>query len=267
MPIDHRYYVPESADYKSIDIEPGYQLMRGHDALDFVRYRHDQRGRLHAHAASAAVPQGDAAPVRPLERGLGQGHQLIKAITSETTSDIDSSTSLAAARRAHLPGRHVQGVHGAPRRHHADDRRRLVRGAPPRTEIDQAVAEFTTPVPGARRGSRALELTKKMYPVTVFNGSGIAGPLDHRGEPADRARLPGRASAPTPPSSPARSPWCTRPRASQAAGTGHRRHVLALGRAPRGPGARRDGRHQRLRHLVVRRLLEVPQSDQAPEQT
>ena len=44
IPIDHRYYVPESANYKSIDILPGYQLVRGHDALDFVRYRHDRAG-------------------------------------------------------------------------------------------------------------------------------------------------------------------------------------------------------------------------------
>ena len=44
IPVDHRYFVPDSADYKSIDLEPGYQLVRGKQALNFVRFRHDQKG-------------------------------------------------------------------------------------------------------------------------------------------------------------------------------------------------------------------------------
>ena len=31
-------------DYASIDLQPGYQLLNGHQALDFVRFRHDQNG-------------------------------------------------------------------------------------------------------------------------------------------------------------------------------------------------------------------------------
>ena len=44
VPVDRRYYNPESSGYKSIAIKPGYQLLRGHDALDFVRFRHDETG-------------------------------------------------------------------------------------------------------------------------------------------------------------------------------------------------------------------------------
>ena len=44
LPIDHKYFVPASADYKSINLEPGYQLVRGKQALNYVRYRHDQKG-------------------------------------------------------------------------------------------------------------------------------------------------------------------------------------------------------------------------------
>ncbi len=38
--VDQRYYVPESADYMSIDLQPGYQLLDGRDALSFARHRH-----------------------------------------------------------------------------------------------------------------------------------------------------------------------------------------------------------------------------------
>ena len=44
LPVDHNYFVPASADYKSINLEPGYQLVRGKQALNYVRFRHDEKG-------------------------------------------------------------------------------------------------------------------------------------------------------------------------------------------------------------------------------
>ncbi|MCW2971966.1 MAG: LytR family transcriptional regulator [Thermoleophilia bacterium] len=38
--VDHKYFVPEGAGYDAIDLEPGYQRLRGRDALDFARHRH-----------------------------------------------------------------------------------------------------------------------------------------------------------------------------------------------------------------------------------
>ncbi len=38
--VDHRYYVPPGAGYASIDLQPGYQRLRGGQALDYARYRH-----------------------------------------------------------------------------------------------------------------------------------------------------------------------------------------------------------------------------------
>ena len=42
MDVDRRYFNDNSqADtYESLDLKPGYQLLEGEDALDFVRYRH-----------------------------------------------------------------------------------------------------------------------------------------------------------------------------------------------------------------------------------
>ncbi len=38
--VDRRYYVPPGAGYSSIDLQPGYQRLRGGQALDYARYRH-----------------------------------------------------------------------------------------------------------------------------------------------------------------------------------------------------------------------------------
>lgn len=41
MDVDRRYY-SQDVDYEPIDLQPGYQLMGGADALDYVRFRHDR---------------------------------------------------------------------------------------------------------------------------------------------------------------------------------------------------------------------------------
>ncbi len=93
--MDHRYYNPESSSWKSIDIEPGYQLMHGHDALDFVRFRHDQQGDF-------TRMQRQQLFLKELQRQSGRWSgdwsrvlRIIKALTAQTTSDIDSLRKLA----------------------------------------------------------------------------------------------------------------------------------------------------------------------------
>ncbi len=39
--VDHRYYNADPT-WELIKLSPGYQLLNGHDALEYVRYRHDQ---------------------------------------------------------------------------------------------------------------------------------------------------------------------------------------------------------------------------------
>ena len=90
LPIDHKYFVPASADYKSINLEPGYQLVRGKQALNYVRYRHDQKGDF-------TRMQRQQLFVRELQRQSGRWSddwtkviKLIKAITGETKSSLSS---------------------------------------------------------------------------------------------------------------------------------------------------------------------------------
>ncbi len=173
IPVDHRYYVPDSADYKSIDLEPGYQLVRGKQALNYVRYRHDQKGdftRMQRQQLFLKETQ------RQSGRWSGDWTQvvkLIKAITSETNSDLSSLRKLqplvelafvvdtAKVYQAHLEGTtpmiggvsYVTATEG---------------------EIAAAVGQFTNPqrAPVKVKGAR---IGKKTFPVRLYNGSGIAG--------------------------------------------------------------------------------------------
>jgi LCP family protein required for cell wall assembly len=173
IPIDHRYYVPESADYKSIDISPGYQLVRGHDALDFVRFRHDQLGDFTRMQRQQLFIKEMQRQSSRWSKDWTKVMRLIKAITKETTSDIDSLKTLKPLVELifQVNTSKVYTVH-------LEGSTPMIGGVsyvvPTQAEIDQAVAEFTHPTQ-APIAVKGLKLTQKMYPVTVYNGSGIAG--------------------------------------------------------------------------------------------
>ncbi|MCX6373246.1 MAG: LCP family protein [Actinobacteria bacterium] len=202
IPVDHRYYFEDNG-INRVSIEPGYQLLDGDQALKFVRFRHDGTGdfgRMQRQQLFLKEMQ------RQSNRWSGDWTQvirLIKGITKQTTSDIDSLKRLQPLVElvfqvntskfftVHLEGAGVM----------LDGISYVVST---QAEIDQVVAEFTHPVqaPVAEKG---LKLTKKMYPVTVYNGSGIAGmstnaagqlaALGYRAETgADAPEFPGKVT-------------------------------------------------------------------------
>ena len=71
-------------------------------------------GRLHAHAAPAVVPQGGAAPVRPLEQRLDQGAQADQGHHRRDQVEPELAQEDPAAGGACVPGRHLEGLPGAP---------------------------------------------------------------------------------------------------------------------------------------------------------
>ena len=173
IPVDHRYYNPESSSWKSIDIEPGYQLMHGHDALDFVRFRHDQQGDFTRMLRQQLF-------LKELQRQSGRWSgdwsrvlRIIEALTSQTTSDVDSLRKLAplvrlifAVDTSNVNTVHVEGATPTV------DGVSYVEASP--GEIAQAVAEFTSPVKRQTK-ARGPRITQAMYDVTLHNTTGIAG--------------------------------------------------------------------------------------------
>jgi LCP family protein required for cell wall assembly len=172
-PVDRRYYNPESSVWKSIDIEPGYQRLDGHDALDFVRFRHDARGDF-------SRMQRQQTFLKELQRQSGRWNKdwkrvakLLTAITSETTSDLDSLQQLLPLASLALT-LDTSDVHTV----RLEGGMQMMNGlsyvvASP-DEVQAAVAEFADPTqaPVVDRGG---SMPKKAYSVRVYNGSGVDG--------------------------------------------------------------------------------------------
>jgi len=95
--VDRRYYhsnegVPPSEQYAEINVKPGYQLMCGKQALDYVRYRHTDTD-----IVRSARQQDFLASARQRisvqDIVLDQG-KLIDVFTEYTTSDINDGGTL-----------------------------------------------------------------------------------------------------------------------------------------------------------------------------
>jgi hypothetical protein len=168
-----------------------------------VRYRHDQLGDF-------TRMQRQQLFLKELQRQSGRWSgdwnkviKLIKAVTSETTSDIDSLKRLqplvelvfqvdtSKINTVHLEGSTpmIDGVSYV---------------VATQEEIDKAVADFTTPEQPAAETAKT-KLGKKAFTVTVCNGSGIPGrsttavnqlvALGYRAETgADAPEFPGKVT-------------------------------------------------------------------------
>ena len=127
LPVDHRYYVPASADYKSIDLQPGYQLVRAKQALNWVRFRHDQKGDFTRMVRQQLFLREVR---RQAGRWSGDWPRLLPHAQGHHPADHERRRFAAppAAPGAHRAGpRHRARVHDAPRGCDAHHRRRLLR--------------------------------------------------------------------------------------------------------------------------------------------
>ena len=95
--VDRRYYhsnegVPPSEQYAEINVQPGYQLMCGKQALDYVRYRHTDTDIVRSARQQEFLTQARSR-VSVQDIVFDQG-ELIEAFTDYTTSDISDGATL-----------------------------------------------------------------------------------------------------------------------------------------------------------------------------
>ena len=112
--VDRRYYhsnegVPPSEQYSEINVQPGYQLMCGKRALEYVRYRHTDTDLVRAarqqdflSAARQRVPISDLA-----RDVLGEG-ELIDIFTEYTSSDISDTKSMLEVLKLFIASRNAE---------------------------------------------------------------------------------------------------------------------------------------------------------------
>jgi polyisoprenyl-teichoic acid--peptidoglycan teichoic acid transferase len=95
--VDRRYYhsnvgVPPSEQYSEIDIQPGYQLMCGKKALQYVRYRHTDTDLVRSARQQEFISDArQRVPIKDLVLGR---NQLIDIFTQYTTSDISNTETM-----------------------------------------------------------------------------------------------------------------------------------------------------------------------------
>jgi polyisoprenyl-teichoic acid--peptidoglycan teichoic acid transferase len=91
MDIDRRYYNP-GGSYAAINLQPGYQLLCGRDALSFVRYRHTDTDIVRADRQQQFLAQmKQQVSIGTL---FGERDKLLKIFGKYTRSDIRSTSSV-----------------------------------------------------------------------------------------------------------------------------------------------------------------------------
>lgn len=95
--VDRRYYhsnegVPASEQYAEINIQPGYQLLCGKKALQYVRYRHTDTDIVRSARQQSFI--SNARGQVSLEDLLFGQNELVEIFTEYTTSDISDKEEL-----------------------------------------------------------------------------------------------------------------------------------------------------------------------------
>jgi polyisoprenyl-teichoic acid--peptidoglycan teichoic acid transferase len=109
--VDHHYYhsnvgLAPSEQYAEIDVPAGYQRMCGYNALQYVRYRHDDNDLVRSARQQEFLR--DARQQVPAPKILGDEPQLVGIVKKYVTSDIEHETDLISLARLFI------GARGAP---------------------------------------------------------------------------------------------------------------------------------------------------------
>ncbi len=109
--VDRRYYhsnlgVPASEQYSEIDVQPGYQLMCGKRALQYVRYRHTDTDIVRAARQQDFLSAArERVPIADLVLG---SNDLIEIFTEYTTSDIADKETMLEVLKLFIASRNAE---------------------------------------------------------------------------------------------------------------------------------------------------------------
>jgi LCP family protein required for cell wall assembly len=111
--VDHHYYhsnvgLPLADRYAEINIPAGYQRMCGFNALQYVRYRHDDNDLVRAARQQEFLR--DARQQVPASKILGDYPRLVEIMKKYVTSDIEHETDLISLAKLFLAARNAPVV-------------------------------------------------------------------------------------------------------------------------------------------------------------
>ncbi len=109
--VDRRYYhsnvgVPPSEEYAEINVQPGYQLLCGKKALQYVRYRHTDTDLVRAARQQDFL--SDARQRVPVDQLVLGRNELIDIFTKYTTSDISDTQTMLEVLKLFIASRNAE---------------------------------------------------------------------------------------------------------------------------------------------------------------
>jgi LCP family protein required for cell wall assembly len=114
--VDRRYYhsnvgVAPSEEYAEINVQPGYQLLCGKKALQYVRYRHTDTDLVRAARQQDFL--SDARQRVPIDQLVLGRNELIDIFTKYTTSDISDAQTMLEVLKLFIASRNaaIKEVH------------------------------------------------------------------------------------------------------------------------------------------------------------
>jgi LCP family protein required for cell wall assembly len=186
MDIDRRYYNKNvgtaGTNYSNIDLRPGYQLLKGRDALSYVRYRHTDND-LYRLARQQAF-------VKALKEQVSSNFSVFKAL--KVVGAITHNVEIGQAGGGSLEDtirRYALFAYGLPSGHFFQSKINDLVGenelSAPQSSIQSAVQEFQTPdveapsnaaaVSFGRKAVGAKSLPPSRISISILNGNGITG--------------------------------------------------------------------------------------------
>jgi LCP family protein required for cell wall assembly len=190
MDVDRRYYNRNvgtaATDYANIDLQPGYQLMNGKQALSFVRFRHTDSDlfRLARQQEFVTALRQQAShslgltSVISLVNTITDHHYVEVGVGGGSRVDLGTLEKYAAFAHGLPPGHvfqnHIENVTGYNELYASQ------------SSIDQAVQSFLNPDVESAAQQTAVALGRKLHKkkftlppskvtLTVLNGNGVAG--------------------------------------------------------------------------------------------
>jgi polyisoprenyl-teichoic acid--peptidoglycan teichoic acid transferase len=109
--VDRRYYhsnvgVAPSEEYSEINVQPGYQLLCGKKALQYVRYRHTDTDLVRAARQQDFL--SDARQRVPVSKLVLGQNDLIEIFTEYTTSDISDTETMLQVLKLFIASRNAE---------------------------------------------------------------------------------------------------------------------------------------------------------------
>ena len=204
--VDRRYFNRNvgtaGTNFSNIDLRPGYQRLKGRDALAYVRYRHTDSD-LYRVARQQQF-------VKALKQQISSHFSIFKAlrIVGAITHNVEIGQAGGGSLEKTVQ-RYALFAYGLPSGHFFQSKIGGLQGTnelyASTENVAQAVRDFETPDVEAPRNATAVAFGRKAagvktlppsrISISVLNGNGVAGAASTAGVRARPARLPARRCA------------------------------------------------------------------------